>query len=127
MILFYIVNLGPCRKHGREELPHAQGQGQLLRAPGCDGARVAERSYSTSKVRGISQEELPHVRGQQRWPRGAIPHSKSGAAAERNKPTYKEWQLRGSRRAKRSYSTFKVRRGDSSKVRSSGFSLLEQP
>ena len=39
----------------------------------------------------------------------------------------KEWRLCGYRRAKRSYSTFKVRMGDSSKVRSSGCTLLEQP
>ena len=32
--------------------------------------------------------------------------------AERSKPTSKEWWLRGRRRAERSYSTFKVRRGD---------------
>ena len=31
--------------------------------------------------------------------------------AERSNPTSKEWWLRGRRRAKRSYSTFKVRRG----------------
>ena len=41
------------------------------RAPGCDGAGVAERSY----------------------------------------PTSKEWRLHRCRRAKRSYSMFKVRRG----------------
>ena len=35
-----------------------------------------------------------------------------GAAAERSNPTSKEWRLRGRRRAGRSYSTFKVRRGD---------------
>ena len=35
----------------------------------------------------------------------------SGAAAERSNPTSKEW-LHGHRRAERSYSTFKVRRGD---------------
>ena len=44
----------------------------------------------------------------------------------------KEQSLCGFRRAKRSYSTFKVRMGDvrrypSSKVRSSGCALLEQP
>ena len=44
----------------------------------------------------------------------------------------KEWRLPGHRRAKRSYSTFKVRRGavrryPSSKVRSSSCALLEQP
>ena len=36
---------------------------------------------------------------------------KSGAAAKRRNPTSKEWQLRGCRRAERSYSTFKARRG----------------
>ena len=35
-----------------------------------------------------------------------------GAAAERSNPTSKERRLRGKRRAGRSYSTFKVRRGD---------------
>ena len=38
----------------------------------------------------------------------------------------KEQQLCGYRRAKRSYSMFKVRKGDSSKVRSRGCTLLEQ-
>ena len=37
--------------------------------------------------------------------------SRSGAAAERSNPTSKEQRLLGHRRAKRSYSTFKVRRG----------------
>ena len=32
-------------------------------------------------------------------------------AAERSNPTSKEWQLHWGRRAERSYSTFKVRRG----------------
>ena len=36
----------------------------------------------------------------------------SGEAAERSNPMSKEWWLRGRRRAKRSYSTLKVRRGD---------------
>ena len=56
---------------------------------------------------------------------------RSGAAAERSNPTSKEL-LRGRRSAERSYFTFKVRRGGvrrypSSKVRSSGCALLEQP
>ena len=58
--------------------------------------------------------------------RGATPHPRSGAA-ERSNPTSKERQLCGRRRAKRSYSMFKVRTGDSSKVRSIGCTLLEQP
>ena len=36
---------------------------------------------------------------------------RSGAVAERSNPTSKERWLRGCRRAERSYSTFKVRRG----------------
>ena len=55
------------------------------------------------------------------------PRPRSGAAAERSNPTSKEWQLRGRRRAEKSYSTFKVRRGDLVQGRSSGCSLLEQP
>ena len=47
-------------------------------------------------------------------------------AAERSTPTSKERWLRGRRRAERSYSTFKVRRGDLFKVRSSDCALLEQ-
>ena len=47
--------------------------------------------------------------GQQ--PRGATPHPKSEEAAKRSNPTSKERRLCGRRRAERSYSTFKVRRG----------------
>ena len=69
----------------------------------------------------------------QERPRGAIPHPRSGAAAKRSYPTSKELWLHGCRRAERSYSTFKIRRGGreeipaASKVRSSGCTLLEQP
>ena len=48
----------------------------------------------------------------QEQPRGAIPHPRSGAAAKRSYPTSKELWLHGCRRAERSYSTFKVRRGN---------------
>ena len=37
---------------------------------------------------------------------------RSGAVAERSNPTSKEQWLHGHRRAERSYSIFKVRRGD---------------
>ena len=55
-----------------------------------------------------------------------------GAAAEKSNPMSKEWQVHGCRRVERSYSSFKVRSGGheeipSSKVRSSGCALLEQP
>ena len=45
-------------------------------------------------------------------PERATPCPRSGAAAERSNSTSKEGWLRGRRRAERSYSTFKVRRGD---------------
>ena len=48
----------------------------------------------------------------QEEPRGAIPRLRSGVAAERSYLTSKELQLRGRRRAEKSYSTFKVRRGN---------------
>ena len=37
-------------------------------------------------------------------------------AAERSNPMSKEWWLRGRRRAERSYSTFKVRRGGGEEI-----------
>ena len=90
----------------REEL---QGQRPKISVP---EVRVPE-------VRGGGQEALPHDRG-------------SGKAAKRNNPKSKEWQLHKHRRAKRSYSMFKVIRDGheeipSSKLRSSGCTLLEQP
>ena len=52
-------------------------------------------------------------------------------AAERSSPMSKEWLLCEHRRAKRSYSTFKVRRGGGEEIpfvqRSSGSALLKQP
>ena len=36
--------------------------------------------------------------------------------AERSNPTSKEWRLHGLRRAKRNYSTFKVRRGSCEEI-----------
>ena len=41
---------------------------------------AAERSYLASEVRGGSWEKTPHVRGQGRQPRGAIPRPRSGTA-----------------------------------------------
>ena len=49
-------------------------------------------------------------------PRGVTPRPRSGAAAERSYPTSKDQWLRGCRRAERSYSTFKVRRGSSEEI-----------
>ena len=63
------------------------------------------------KVRGDGQEELPPTRGQGQRPGGATPCPRSGAMAKRSYPTSKEQWLCRRRRAERSYSTFKVRRG----------------
>ena len=58
--------------------------------------------------------------------RGATPSPRSGAVAGRSKPTSKARQLHGCRRAERSYSTFKVRRGDLVQGKEQGLRLLEQ-
>ena len=78
-----------AQKSDREELPLAQGQGWRPRAPGCDSTGVTQRSFPTPR---------------------------SGAAAEKSNPTSKERLLRRLRRAERSYSTFKVRRGGREKI-----------
>ena len=91
-------------KRGREELPHVRGQGQK---PGGPHARraAAKRSYPTSEVgaaaesarlrlrrngreellksevRGSSQEELPHTRGQGPRPGGPTPRPRSRGSA----------------------------------------------
>ena len=89
------------RRHrsGLEELPHVRGQGRWpRRATACPRSRAAaDRSYPTPEVRGDPERSYhtPEVR----------------EAAERSNPKSKERWLRGPRRAKRSYSTFKVRRG----------------
>ena len=57
--------------------------------PGCDSAGAPERSYPTSE---------------------------DGAVAGRSYHMPREWWLRGCRRAQRSYSTFKVRRGSGEEI-----------
>ena len=52
----------------------------------------------------------------QEQPRGAIPYPTSGVAAERSNPMSKEQWLHGPRRAERSCSTFKVRRGSGEEI-----------
>ena len=52
-----------AQKRGQEELPHVQGQGRQPRLPGRDGLGEAERSYTTSEVRGGGWEELPNIQG----------------------------------------------------------------
>ena len=57
------------------------------------------------------QGTLKSLLQQGRWLREATPCPRLGAAAERSNPMSKERRLCGRRRAERSYSTFKVRRG----------------
>ena len=63
------------------------------------------------EVRGSVLKELPPTRGQGRQLRGATHRQRPGAATERSNSTSKERWLGRCRRAERSYSTFKVRRG----------------
>ena len=54
------------QKHGQEELPLAQGQGQRQReTTPCPTGAVAERSHSMFKVRRGSSEEIPLVQGKE--------------------------------------------------------------
>ena len=46
----------------------------------------------------------------------SYPTSEVGSAAERSYPTYKERQLHGRKRTKRSYFMFKVRRGSREEI-----------
>ena len=73
------------------------------------------RSYPLPKVRGSDREHQAATAQEQR-PRGIIPPWRSGAPLERSYPTSKEWLLRGCRKAERSYSTLKVRRGGREKI-----------
>ena len=125
----------------REEIPHVQGQERQ------------QRGVPMTRVRSHSREEIPNVQGQEWWPRGVTPLPRLGAMSERTYPTSKKRWLHGHRKAKRSYSTYKVRRGSHEeillvqgkeqwlrwprsaversypmpKVRSSSCALLEQP
>ena len=76
----------------------------------CRRSRVADESARLQQRRSC-REELPHIWGQGWRPGGATPHQRPGAAAGRSYPKSKEQWLHGRRRAERSYSTFKVRRG----------------
>ena len=62
------------------------------------------------------REKLPLAQSQGQRPRGATPEPRPGAAAERSNPMSKEQWLHGHRRAERSYSTFKVRRGGGEEI-----------
>ena len=84
-------------------------------------------------VRNSCSKEIPLIQSKEqqlRFTGAAVksyPTPKVRVAAKRSNPMFKERQLHGCRRAQSSYSMFKVRRGNSSKVRSRGCALLEQP
>ena len=75
--------------------------------PGCN-IHLSSHFY-VSEARGGDQECQAAMA--QELPRGATLCLKSGVVAERSNTTSREQQLCGCRRTKRSYSTFKVRRG----------------
>ena len=66
---------------------------------------MATRSYPSPKVRSSGWQL-----------RGATPRPRSGAVAERSNHRSKERWLHGHRRAERSYSRFKVRRGGHERI-----------
>ena len=75
---------------------------------------MARRSYHSLRVRGCDREHQAETA--QERPRGATPRLRSGAVAKRSYPMSKEQWLCGPRRARRSYSTFKVRRGSREEI-----------
>ena len=134
----------PCpRGDGQEELHHIRGQGKCPRVPGrdhagtaqrsyptsevgaaarvsgCDSAGAAKRRYPTSEVWGCGWEELPAAWRQWLWPGGATPCPGSHGCASTGGP----WGTTPYQRS----GGMVVRRYLSSKVRSSGCALLEQP
>ena len=95
-----------AHKRGREELPHVRGQGLPPRVPGCDSAGAAKRSYPPPEARGSGWKEQSHIQGE--------------VAAWAQETLEDLFQVQGQEGVV-------VRRYPSSKVRSSGCDLLEQP
>ena len=88
------------RKGGGEEIPLVQGKEQRL----CFAGAAVKR-YPMSKAKLMSPRLRSGVAAERSYP------TRSGAVAKRSNPTTKEQWLCGCRRAERSYSTSKVRRG----------------
>ena len=92
----------------------------------------AEAKSARLRQRRSTREELPHVPGQGRWPGGATRSLKPGAVAEMSNPSPRNGGCTGSGGPKGAIPRSRsggaaVRRYPSSKVRSSGCTLLEQP
>ena len=126
-----------CRLWGRTESARLKRLSSYLKLTHkCTGCArpcrsVAERSYPLPEVRGGGREEQPLARGQGRRPGEATPRPRSGEAAEMGNPTSKEQRLTGTVGPRGATPRLRsggaaVRRYLSSKVRSSGCTLLEQ-
>ena len=88
------------RKGGGEEIPLVQGKEQGLHFAGA-----AMKRYPMSKAKLMSPRPRSGVAAERSYP------TRSGAVAKRSNPTTREQWLCGCRRAERSYSMFRVRRG----------------
>ena len=101
--------MSEVRGGGQEELPHVLGQGRLGGDTPRPRSGAARRSHLSPEAKGGDPEEPPQARGQGRQLGGAI-HA-------RGQGRWPGWPG----------GTVVVRRYPSSKVRSSGYALLEQP
>ncbi|KAI4585613.1 hypothetical protein MJG53_005847 [Ovis ammon polii x Ovis aries] len=86
-------------------LPFQRTQFWVLPAGKCQAASAQERPRGATPCPRSGQQL-----------RRATTHLRSGEAAKRSNPTSKEQPLHGRRGAKRSYSTFKVRRGSREEI-----------
>ena len=75
-----------------------------------------KRIEITLNIFSKSSVRLDNNWGQGWLPRGATPCLRSGEVAQQSNPTSKELWLCGCRRAERSYSTLKVRRGSGEEI-----------
>ena len=118
---------------GDWECQAAMVQEQLRRAtPHPRSGVAAETSYTTPEVRSSGQDDLPHVRGQEwRHKRGYhMPEVRGGIREEQRHVQEGKLHGRGGLRGATPHSRSRgtaVRRYPSSKIRSSGCALLEQP
>ena len=106
MLRYYSNRSAPAER--RYPSPKVSGGDQECQAAPAPewprGATPRPRSGAAAKTSYCTPES-------RRWLRGATTWLRSGEAAEGSNPTSKEQWLCGRRRAERSYSTSKVRRG----------------
>ena len=111
------------RRNGPEELSCVRGQGwrreELPRVGGQGRQPEGDTPHPKPKARGGGREEKPHARGQGQWLGGPTPGPRSRSCAGAGGPRGDIPCCRSGRTA--------VRRYPSSKVRSNGCILLQQP